>query len=51
MLERESKNLEYKVEILNSFLKTMKFKTTNNIFKTFSHKEHQIKKPKNTFFS
>ena len=34
---------------LNSFLKTMKFKTTNNIFKTFSHKEHQIKKPKNTF--
>ncbi len=34
---------------LNSFLKNMKYKTTNNIFKKFSHKEHHIKKPKNTF--
>lgn len=33
---------------LNSFLKTMKFKTTNNIFKSFSHKENVIKRPKNT---
>ena len=41
-------NLLNKDGSLNSFLKTMKFKTTNNIFKSFSHKENIMKRPKNT---
>jgi hypothetical protein len=43
-------NLFYKDGSLNSFLKSMKFKTINNIIKSVANKENNIiKRPKNTF--
>ena len=42
-------NLLNKDGSLNSFLKTMKYKNTNNIFKNYTPKENKIfKRPKNT---